>query len=99
MRCYSKSRTHCLAQGKQPEVLEDFPGGRVVKNLPANTGDVGSIPGPGRFHMLWSNQVCAPHLLSQGYRALRPQLLSLPALEPVLSEKRSHRDKKPAPRN
>ena len=27
----------------------------VVKNLPANAGDTGSIPDPGRFHMLWSN--------------------------------------------
>ena len=26
-----------------------FPGSSVVKNLPANTGDVGSIPGLGRF--------------------------------------------------
>ena len=25
-----------------------FPGGSVVKNSPANTGDWGSIPGPGR---------------------------------------------------
>ena len=25
------------------------------KNLPANAGDAGSIPGPGRFHMPWSN--------------------------------------------
>ena len=24
----------------------DFPGGPVVKNLPANAGDTGSIPGP-----------------------------------------------------
>ena len=32
-----------------------FPGGPVVKNLPANTGDKGLIPGPGRFHMLWGN--------------------------------------------
>ena len=24
----------------------------VVKNLPANVGDRGSIPGPGGFHML-----------------------------------------------
>ena len=47
MRRYSK--------GRQPEVLEDFPGGGVVKNPPANAGAVGSIPGPGRFHMLWSN--------------------------------------------
>ena len=33
----------------------DFPGGAVVKNLPANAGDAGSIPGPGRSHMPWSN--------------------------------------------
>ena len=28
--------------------MEGFPGGAVVKNLPANAGDVGSIPGLGR---------------------------------------------------
>ena len=32
-------------------VLRDFPGGAVVKNLPANAGDMGSSPGPGRSHM------------------------------------------------
>ena len=32
-----------------------FPGGSVVKNPPANAGDMGSSPGPGRPHMLWSN--------------------------------------------
>ena len=26
----------------------DFPGGAVVKNPPANAGDMGSSPGPGR---------------------------------------------------
>ena len=29
--------------------VSDFPGGTVVKNLPANAGDTGSNPGPGRF--------------------------------------------------
>ena len=29
-------------------ILQDFPGGSVVKNLPANAGDMGSIPGSGR---------------------------------------------------
>jgi len=29
----------------------DFPGGPVVKNLPVNTRDMGSIPGLGRSHM------------------------------------------------
>ena len=33
----------------------DFPGGTVVKNPPANAGDTGLIPGPGRSHMLRSN--------------------------------------------
>ena len=34
---------------------EGFPGGAVVKNPPANAGDTGSIPGPGRSHMPRSN--------------------------------------------
>ena len=33
----------------------DFPGGTVDTNPPANAGDTGSIPSPGRVHMLWSN--------------------------------------------
>ena len=33
----------------------DFPGGAVVKNPPANAGDMGSIPGPGRSHMPQGN--------------------------------------------
>ena len=35
--------------------FRDFPGGAVVKNLPANAGDTDSIPGPGGSHMLQSN--------------------------------------------
>ena len=31
------------------------PGGLVVKNSPANTGNMSSIPGLGRSHMPWSN--------------------------------------------
>ena len=38
----------------------DFPGGPVVKNLPANARDMGWIPDLGRSHMLWSNYACAP---------------------------------------
>ena len=30
-------------------------GGAVVKNLPANAGDTGLSPGPGRSHMTQSN--------------------------------------------
>ena len=32
-----------------------FPGGAVVKNPPANAGDTGSSPGPGRSHMPRNN--------------------------------------------
>ena len=32
-----------------------FPGGSVVKNPPANVGDMDSIPDPERSHMLRSN--------------------------------------------
>ena len=34
---------------------KDFLGGTVDKNLPANAGDMGSTPNPGKFHMPWSN--------------------------------------------
>ena len=36
-------------------LLLGFPGGAVVKNPPANAGDTGSSPGPGRSHMPRSN--------------------------------------------
>ena len=32
----------------------DFPG-PVVKNSPANAGDMDTTPDPGRFYMLWGN--------------------------------------------
>ena len=35
-------------------VLRDFPGGVVVKSLPANAGDMGLSPDPGESHMLQS---------------------------------------------
>ena len=34
---------------------EGFPGGPVVKNLPVDSEDLGSVAGLGRFHMPWSN--------------------------------------------
>ena len=54
----------------------DFPGGAVVKNLPASAGDTGLSPGPGRSHMRQSNKAHAPQLLSLCSRAREPQLLS-----------------------
>ena len=37
------------------EMHGDFPGGTVVKNPPANAGDMGLRPGPGGSHMPRSN--------------------------------------------
>jgi len=36
----------------------------VDKNPPVNAGDTGSVPGLGRFHMLWSNESHCNQLLS-----------------------------------
>ena len=43
-----------------------FPGGSVVKNLPANAGDTDLIPGSVRSHTLRSNSAHAPLPLEPG---------------------------------
>ena len=48
-----------------------------------NAGDMGSVPGPGRFHMLWSNKSCAPQLQKSSCLGL------------VLCNKRCHGNEKP----
>ena len=53
----------------------------MVKNLPINAGDTGSIPGPGKSHIPWSKPV---HHDAE-----------LMALEPVLCNKRSHHNEEP----
>ena len=40
---------------REKSIVRGFPGGAVVKNPPANAGDRGSSPGPGRPHMPRSN--------------------------------------------
>ena len=47
------------------------------RDLPANAGDMGLIPGLGRFQMPQSNKATAPQLLSLCSRAQEPQLLCL----------------------
>ena len=79
--------------------LWGFPGGAVVENPPANAGDTGSTPGPGRSHVLRSNKARAPQLLSLRSRAREPQLLKPTRLKPVLRNKRSHCNEKPAHRD
>ena len=41
----------------------DFPGGPVVRSLPSNAGDMGLIPGLGRFHMPQNSETRAPQTL------------------------------------
>ena len=52
-----------------------FPGSSMVKNPPANAVNTRSISGLGRSHMLQSNRVHSPQLLSLRSRAQEPQLL------------------------
>ena len=68
LSCQEAQLMFVLEKYNQNKTL-DFPGGPVVRNLPANAGNRGSIPGLGRFHMLQGNKA---HLL---------QLLSLSALK------------------
>ena len=51
------------------------------KNLPAIAGDTGSLSGPGMPHMLQSNWVHAPQLLSLCPIILVSQLLSLQLIQ------------------
>jgi len=45
----------CTLELALKEKEKGFPGGSVVNNPPANAGDAGSIPDPGRSHMLQGN--------------------------------------------
>ena len=49
--CCPESKGHPVLKGQ----CRDVSGSTVVKNPPANAGDTGSSPGPGRSHMLRSN--------------------------------------------
>ena len=89
---------------KYKSSLLGFPGGAVVESLPANAGDTGSSPGPGRSHMPRSNWAREPHLLNlcvwslcsatreaATVRGLRTAMKSgprLPQLEKALAQKR-----------
>ena len=63
-------------------MLVDFTGGTVDKNQPANTGDTGSIPDPGRLHK-WGATKPIHHTTE------------LLCLEPVLYNNRSQHNEKP----
>ena len=54
---YKEVPLHTDQSGHHQKVYEEqgFLGGAVVKNLPANAGDTGSSPGPGRSHTPQNN--------------------------------------------
>ena len=60
-------------------------GGTVNKNPPANSGDTGSIPDPGIFHM-----GSLPQLIRLCSRACEPQILSLHATTTKPAYSRAH---------
>ena len=64
---------------RHQEKWKGFPGGSVVRSPPANAGTMGPVPG----HMPQSNYT------------REPQLLGLPALQPVLGSRGSRCSKKP----
>ena len=65
---------------KKRFIFRDLPGGLVVKNLPANAGDMDSIPGLGRPHVPQGNSLCTT---------------TTEALEPVLCSNGSRHNEKP----
>ena len=82
---------------------QSFPGGSVVKNPPANTGDTDLIPGledptcgGANKPVGHSYRDCASELGSHSYWAHVPQLRKPQAREPMLHSKRSHCNERPA---
>ena len=69
----------------------------LVNNPPANAAGIDLIPDPRGSHVPQSNK--APQLLSLCSRAWESKLLNPRAPEPVLHNKRSHCDERPAHRN
>ena len=75
-----------------------FPCCAVVGSPPAKAGDAGSSPGPGGSHMPQSGKAHASQLLRLRSGGREPLLLTPTCLEPMLHNKRSHRNEKPAHR-
>ena len=68
-----------------------------LKNLPANAGDVGLIPGLGRSHVLQSNEAHVPQLLSLCSWASKTQLQSSHAATTEACMPRAHAQQQKKP--
>ena len=54
--------------------MMDLPCGSGVENPPANVGDMGSIPGPGRSHRPWDHAAHAMQQLNPCTTTIEPVL-------------------------
>ena len=59
-RAPAEAETIAGSPFKKKKKIGDFPGGPLVKNLPCNTGDMGSIPGGGTKIPQASGQLLSP---------------------------------------
>ncbi|XP_054937970.1 schwannomin-interacting protein 1 isoform X3 [Physeter macrocephalus] len=67
----SSRPTHSSSEALKREKFGGFPGGAVVESPPAEAGDAGSCPGPGRSHMPPSSWAREPWPLSLCIQSLR----------------------------
>ena len=77
--CRNKCTSYHLGRKigeKKNRQIWDILGGLVVKNLPANAGDTGSVSAPGKSLMPRRNWAHAPQLLSLCSRVQELQILS-----------------------
>ena len=94
-----------LKKEKQKTVKRVFPGGTVVKNLPSNAGDAGSIPGQGTKipHALGQLSLCAttaePGCLNESLSAANYRAHVLWSLRATTREEPTHRNEEPVCRN
>ena len=66
----------------------DSLGGAVDKKLPANVGDTGWSPGPGRFSTEWGNETHEPQLLKPAGR--EPVLYNRRVVHPATTRESRH---------
>ena len=74
--------------------FQGFPDGSVVKNLPANAGDMGLIPGPGRPHVMKQLSPCATTTETE-----RPRILAAQPETPLRGEACATREQPPPHRH
>ena len=89
-----------LKRKKEKKHTEDFPGGPVAENLPADTGDEGVLSGWGGLHKPQNHHARAPQPPSPSSRAAELHPLSVHATTseartPVTRSAASHRNEKP----